>query len=102
MSTTPTTNASSPAAGNKIMISNLPYDVNEAQIKVSIHVSRSVVSHSQQTQELFTQTIGPIREVIITYDSNGKSKGIASVTFNKASDSQKAYQQYNNRLIDGS
>jgi THO complex subunit 4 len=78
-----------PAGGQgfatKIVVSNLPVDVNEAQIK-----------------ELFSATIGPLREVNLSYDANGKSKGIAQVHFQRKGDGNKAYAEYNNRLIDGS
>ncbi|KAI3605264.1 rna annealing factor [Moniliophthora roreri] len=70
---------------DKIIVSNLPPDVNEQQVK-----------------ELFHTTVGPLREVSLTYDSNGRSKGVASVHFQRKGDGTKAYQQYNNRLIDGS
>jgi THO complex subunit 4 len=53
-------------------------------------------------QELFQTTVGPLREVNLHYDANGRSKGAASVVFQKKGDGNKAYQQYNNRLIDGS
>ncbi|KAF8196025.1 hypothetical protein BJ912DRAFT_847107, partial [Pholiota molesta] len=69
----------------KIVVSNLPGDVNEAQIK-----------------DLFTTTIGPLREVNLHYDAGGRSKGVATITFQKKGDGAKAFQQYNNRLIDGS
>ncbi|KAJ2919856.1 hypothetical protein MD484_g548, partial [Candolleomyces efflorescens] len=68
----------------KIMVSGLPLDVNEAQVK-----------------DLFHQTIGPVREVNLSYNSQGKSKGTAMVHFSRKGDANKAYQQYNNRLIDG-
>jgi THO complex subunit 4 len=67
------------------MVSNLPQDVNEQQVK-----------------ELFHSTVGPLREVTLHYDSAGRSKGVASVTFQRKGDGNKAFQQYNNRLIDGS
>ncbi|KAH9963003.1 hypothetical protein BC827DRAFT_1196473 [Russula dissimulans] len=74
----------SPQPVEKIVVSNLPADVNEAQVK-----------------ELFQTTVGPLREVNLHYDANGRSKGVASVIFQKKGDGNKAYQQYNNRLIDG-
>ncbi|RDB27920.1 mRNA export protein mlo3 [Hypsizygus marmoreus] len=74
--------AASPA--DKIIVSNLPTDVNEVQIR-----------------ELFTQTVGPLREVTLHYDSAGRSKGVAAVQFSRKGDGNKAFQQYNNRLIDG-
>ncbi|KZT37485.1 hypothetical protein SISSUDRAFT_987590 [Sistotremastrum suecicum HHB10207 ss-3] len=72
-------------ASDKIIVSNLPLDVNEAQIK-----------------ELFSSTVGNLRDVNLHYDAHGKSKGVALVQFVKKGDGAKAYQQYNNRLIDGS
>lgn len=46
--------------------------------------------------------IGPTKEVTLHYDNAGRSKGTASVLFSKRGDGTKAYQQYHNRLIDGS
>jgi len=69
---------------DKIIVSNLPPDVNEVQIK-----------------ELFHSTVGSLRDVTLHYDSAGRSKGIAAVHFQRKGDGTKAYQQYNNRLIDG-
>ncbi|KAF8761687.1 RNA recognition motif [Rhizoctonia solani] len=54
----------------KIMVSGLPPDVNEEQIKLN-------------------------------FDSQGRSKGTATVIFQKKGDANKAFSQYNNRLIDG-
>ncbi|KAF9225907.1 hypothetical protein BS17DRAFT_699596 [Gyrodon lividus] len=70
---------------DKIIVSNLPADVNEVQIK-----------------ELFHSTVGPLRDVTLHYDSAGRSKGVAAIHFQRKGDGTKAYQQYNNRLIDGS
>ena len=53
-------------------------------------------------QELFQTTVGPLKEVTLHYDHKGASKGAASVHFARKGDGSKAYQQYNNRLIDGS
>jgi len=74
-----------PSPTDKIIVSNLPIDVNEAQIK-----------------ELFSQTVGPLKEVTLHYDHTGRSKGVAAVHFQRKGDGTKAFQQYNNRLIDGS
>jgi len=59
-------------------------DVNETQVK-----------------ELFHSTVGPLRDVTLHYDSAGRSKGVAAVHFQRKGDGTKAFQQYNNRLIDG-
>ncbi|KAF8510561.1 hypothetical protein BU17DRAFT_77653 [Hysterangium stoloniferum] len=71
-------------ATEKIIVSNLPQDVNEAQIK-----------------ELFATQVGPTKEVTLNFDHAGRSKGVATVTFVKRGDGTKAYQDYNGRLIDG-
>ena len=86
------------------MVSNLPTDVNETQIRVSFIFEAFCrpSSSPSRLQELFTTTVGPLRDVTLHYDSRGVSKGVASVTFNRKGDGSKAYQQYNNRLIDGS
>lgn len=54
------------------------------------------------SQELFASTVGPTKEVNLSYDASARSKGVAAVTFSKKGDANKAYQQYHNRLIDGS
>jgi len=62
--------APAPAANaEKIIVSNLPQDVNEAQVK-----------------ELFHTTVGPLREVTLHYDASGRSKGVATVVFSKKGD----------------
>ncbi|GAA6012564.1 hypothetical protein JCM11491_005435 [Sporobolomyces phaffii] len=76
--------ASQVHVGDKIIVSNLPDDVNEQQIK-----------------ELFHTTVGTVRSVNLSYNAQGKSKGIATIQFHKADSATAAYQQYNKRLIDG-
>jgi THO complex subunit 4 len=84
-------------------VSNLPTDVNEAQIKVrALKPLIDVQYPNYYFQELFSMQIGPTKEVTLHYDNAGRSKGIASVLFSKRGDGTKAYQQYHNRLIDGS
>lgn len=70
--------------GSKIILSNLPLDVTEAQVK-----------------ELFATTIGPLRKVAMSYRATGQSTGVCTVEFQRADDAGRAYTQYNNRLIDG-
>ncbi|KZV75886.1 hypothetical protein PENSPDRAFT_680617 [Peniophora sp. CONT] len=81
----PTGPAAKTPSAEKIMVSNLPQDVSETQIK-----------------ELFDQTVGPCKEVNLHHDAQGRSKGVAFVRFARRGDGRKAYEQYNNRLIDGS
>ncbi|KAH7344433.1 hypothetical protein B0J17DRAFT_712114 [Rhizoctonia solani] len=72
------------SVAQKIMVSGLPADVNEEQIK-----------------ELFQSTVGSLSSVQLNFDSQGRSKGTATVIFQRKGDANKAYAQYNNRLIDG-
>lgn len=105
MTAAPATNvAIAPQVSDKIIVSNLPPDVNEVQVRVNISFrDTGILSTLKQTlQELFTQMIGPLRQVILTYDANGVSKGTASVVFVRQGDATKAYEQYHDRLIDGS
>lgn len=76
---------SGPNTGSKIVVSNLPLDVTEAQVK-----------------ELFATTIGPLRKISLAYKANGQSSGICHIEFQRADDANRSYAQYNQRLIDGS
>ncbi|CAO1635373.1 unnamed protein product [Sympodiomycopsis kandeliae] len=69
--------------GSKIIVSNLPLDVTEAQVK-----------------ELFATTIGPLRKVTMSFRANGQSTGQVTVEFQRGEDAAKAYAQYNDRVID--
>ena len=43
-------------------------------------------------QDLFDSTIGRTRECALTYDRNGKHKGVATVVFQAKGDAQKAFK----------
>ncbi|MCJ1324098.1 hypothetical protein MMC10_000760 [Thelotrema lepadinum] len=70
-------------ADQKIIVSNLPLDVNESQIK-----------------EYFNKTIGPTRRVSLQYGPNGSSRGIATIIFNKPGMANEAFKQLNGLLVD--
>ncbi|KAL6719508.1 RNA-binding RNA annealing protein [Lecanora helva] len=75
-----------PAAGSgdtKIIVSNLPSDVNEQQIK-----------------EYFTKSVGPVRRAMLTYGPNGVSRGIATIIFSKPGSANDAFVQLNGMLVD--
>ena len=96
----------------KIIVSNLPTDVNEAQVKVCTNFSIFFIKKFQllgadphfrpPLQELFQTTVGPTNQCQLQYSQDGRSLGIATVKFSRRGDANKAFQQYNNRLIDGS
>ncbi|KAI0407878.1 hypothetical protein F4802DRAFT_491152 [Xylaria palmicola] len=74
------------AGGNgesKVVVSNLPKDVNETQIK-----------------EYFTTSVGPIKRVELSYGPNSVSRGIATVTFHKPDGASKAFNLLNGILVD--
>jgi THO complex subunit 4 len=79
----PTGPSASKATGSKIIVSNLPYDVDEAMIK-----------------EYFTKVVGPIKRCVITYGPNGQSRGIATVEFMRPAHAATAAQKYNGVEVD--
>lgn len=68
---------------SKVIVSNLPKDVSEQQIK-----------------EYFVQAVGPIKKVELSYGPNSQSRGIANVTFHKQDGASKAFQKLNGLLVD--
>ncbi|KAJ6079103.1 hypothetical protein N7467_008856 [Penicillium canescens] len=71
-------------ASSKILVSGLPADVSEANIK-----------------EYFTKSAGSVKRVMLTYNQNGSSRGIATIIFGKADTAAKAAKDLNGLLVDG-
>jgi len=69
---------------SKIMVSNLPADVSEQQIK-----------------DYFQQTVAAVKKVLLVYGPNGQSRGIASVVFSNAASAVKAVTELNGVKVDG-
>lgn len=73
-----------PVSGDsKIIVSGLPKDVTESQIK-----------------EYFVQSVGHIKRVDLVYGPNSQSRGIANITFGKPDGASKAFQKLNGLLVD--
>ncbi|KAF7316235.1 RNA annealing protein [Mycena indigotica] len=70
--------------GSKILIGSLPNDVKEPEI-----------------EDLFKRTIGPVRELFVIYNSQGLSKGMAVVSFQRPGDARKAQERFSGSMIDG-
>ncbi|KAI1788664.1 hypothetical protein LXA43DRAFT_949738 [Ganoderma leucocontextum] len=70
--------------GSKILLSRLPVDVVENEVEV-----------------LFSRTVGPVKEVLMVYNSQGKSRGMAVVTFARPGDAAVARAKYNGKIVDG-
>ncbi|KAJ7267005.1 hypothetical protein B0H12DRAFT_1099172 [Mycena haematopus] len=70
--------------GSKIFLSRLPMDVGEKEV-----------------EDLFTKTVGPLRESFLIYNSQGKSKGMAVVAFQRPGDAAIAREKYDGKIVDG-
>ncbi|KIJ59391.1 hypothetical protein HYDPIDRAFT_100831 [Hydnomerulius pinastri MD-312] len=70
--------------GSKILLSRLPPDVGETEV-----------------EELFKKTVGPLKEAFLIYNSQGRSKGMAVVVFQRAGDAAVARTKYDGKFIDG-
>ncbi|KAJ1338504.1 THO complex subunit 4 [Microdochium nivale] len=68
---------------SKVVVSNLPKDVNEAQIK-----------------EYFNSSVGSVKRVEVSYGPGGVSRGIATITFSKVDGASKAFKALNGLLVD--
>ena len=51
---------------------------------------------------LFSKTVGPLKDTFMVYNSQGKSKGMAIVTFARPGDAAVAREKYNGKIVDGS
>ncbi|KAH9941582.1 RNA-binding domain-containing protein [Epithele typhae] len=76
--------ASGSALESRILLSRLPPDVNE-----------------QEVEMLFSKTVGPVKEVVIVYNSQARSRGMAIVTFTRPDDAVLARSKYNGKIVDG-
>ncbi|KAH0270316.1 hypothetical protein KCU91_g8145, partial [Aureobasidium melanogenum] len=77
--------AALPATGeSKIIVSNLPSDVTEQQIK-----------------EYFSQAVGPVKKVLLNYNKNGRSVGVATIIFSQAQSAAEAAKKLDSVKVDG-
>ncbi|CAI7641449.1 unnamed protein product [Penicillium pancosmium] len=51
--------------------------------------------------EYFTKSAGPVKKVMLTYNQNGSSRGIASIIFGRADTAAKAAKELNGLHVDG-
>ncbi|KAK9369355.1 hypothetical protein V1509DRAFT_620534 [Lipomyces kononenkoae] len=69
---------------DKIIISNLPLDVQESAIK-----------------DYFNLEIGPVRRCTLNYNAKGQSTGVVTMVFQKTGDAARAWKRFNGTPIDG-
>jgi hypothetical protein len=62
-------------------------------------ISADPVSFNQQ--EYFTKSVGPVKSLIVSYNKNGDSRGIANITFSNGASAAKAYKELNSIKVDG-
>ncbi|OAL37148.1 hypothetical protein AYO20_03626 [Fonsecaea nubica] len=79
----PSAGAASQSRPSKIVVSGLPFDVNEAQIK-----------------EYFGKSVGNVKKVSLQYNQNGQSRGIADIIFSRPDSAAKAAKDLNGMLVD--
>ncbi|KAF5311093.1 hypothetical protein D9619_008160 [Psilocybe cf. subviscida] len=72
------------AAESRIFLSRLPIDVAEKEV-----------------EELFSKTVGPVKDSFLVYNSQGLSKGMAVVTFHRPGDALIARARYDGKVVDG-
>ncbi|KAK2462996.1 hypothetical protein APHAL10511_004983 [Amanita phalloides] len=70
--------------GSKILLSRLPVDVGDKEV-----------------EELFKKTVGPLKDAFLIYNSQGNSKGMAVVTFQRPGDAAIARAKYDGKIVDG-
>ncbi|KAL8827385.1 MAG: hypothetical protein Q9170_007041 [Blastenia crenularia] len=68
---------------SKIIVSNLPSDVTEKNVK-----------------EYFSESIGPVKRVSLTYGPNGVMKGIVTIVFARVESAAKALETLNGVQVD--
>lgn len=52
-------------------------------------------------QQLFSKTVGPVKDAFIVYNSQARSKGMAVVSFQRSADAALARAKYNGKIVDG-
>ena len=87
--------------GSKILLSRLPPDVGELEVEESSLLFPSRHPLRRVLQELFRKTVGPLKEVFLIYNSQGRSKGMAIVSFQRSGDAAVARSKYDGKFIDG-
>ncbi|KAF9449829.1 hypothetical protein P691DRAFT_798832 [Macrolepiota fuliginosa MF-IS2] len=69
---------------SKILLSKLPIDVS-----------------SEEVEDLFKKTVGPLKDMFLVYNNQGMSKGMAVVTFARPGDAAVAREKYDGKIVDG-
>ncbi|KAK5674645.1 RNA-binding RNA annealing protein [Elasticomyces elasticus] len=68
---------------SKIIVSNLPFDISEIQLK-----------------DFFHKAIGAVKKVLLSYGPNGRSRGEATVIFSNPTKAIEAHKAFNGVKVD--
>jgi hypothetical protein len=52
-------------------------------------------------QEYFTQAVGPVKKVLLNYNKNGRSVGVATIIFSQAQSAAEAAKKLDSVKVDG-
>lgn len=52
-------------------------------------------------QDYFSSTVGAVKKVLLNYNKTGRSVGVATITFHKATSAAEAAKQYDGVKVDG-
>lgn len=87
------------AAKYSLVVYHLTLEKRRLRFKLLL-LSYEVYETIYLPQELFKKTVGPLREVFMVYNSQGKSKGMAIVVFQRPGDAAVAQKKYHGKIVD--
>jgi hypothetical protein len=79
-----------------------PLTLEKRRLRFGLLISELCILYDtfRMPQELFKKTVGPLRESFMVYNSQGKSKGMAIVIFQRPGDAAVAQKKYNGKIVD--
>lgn len=66
----------------------------------SYEFKRTILTTALRLKEYFGKVVGPVKTCLLTYGPDGRSRGVATITFNHTGDAEKAALSYNGVLVD--
>ena len=68
---------------------------------VGRHKTYQKSTNAPCSQDYFSSTVGAVKRVLLNYNKVGRSVGVATITFQKASSASEAAKQYDGVKVDG-
>lgn len=69
--------------------------------RIRANLTVDISTNVQFSQDYFQQTISNVKKVLLTYGSNGRSRGVATIIFRTGDAGQKAVKQLDGVKVDG-